>query len=80
MSSYWFKPFKPAPKQIFAPHANTYVSITYALDIYERCKTVEDAVMKKDMYAMYGVDGDMVERYLDEVMKLERLFQKKNQE
>ena len=66
-------PRRPPPKQIFAPHAKTSVSIDYVMSAYEACHTLGN---KEEAYASYGVDGQMVEQYLDTVLQLNRILKK----
>ena len=62
------------PKQVFTAHANSYVSIMYVLEIYEHCAMIKNKKERYSMYSMHGMDGRNVELYLDEVMKLERVY------
>lgn len=68
-------PFR-RPKQIFTAHANSYVSMTYVLEVYEQCAMIKDKKERYSMYSMHGMDGRNIELYLDEVMKLERMYKR----
>ncbi len=80
MFASYHRPFPSPPppkgKQVFAPHANTTVPLDYVITVYESCHTIMDKQQKMEMYATYGVDGEMVETYLDTVLQLNRIVKK----
>jgi len=43
------------------------------MSAYEACHTLGN---KEEAYASYGVDGQMVEQYLDTVLQLNRILKK----
>lgn len=67
------QPPPPRYKQIFAAHARISIPIEYVITIYEACHPLED---RYEEYLRHGVDGEMVEKYLDTVLQLNRIIKK----
>jgi hypothetical protein len=61
-------------KGIFQIHPKVPVSIAHARESYNICRYVHHPSYKptKDDYAIHGVDGEMVEKYIDVVERLEK--------
>jgi len=58
---------------VFQIRPDVPVSLQNARDAKEYCHTY-DHVPKNDVYAIYGVDGEMVQKYLHVVEDLERSY------
>ena len=71
------RPGMPKKKQVFSGHAKIVVPIEYVLTVYEACHLIEDPCIRYDVYMNHGVDGRMVEKYLDKVLELNRTMKKK---
>jgi hypothetical protein len=67
------QPFRPSPQnkpifQVYPPRGQ--VTIQDARDVYDICKYISNPVQKEAVYAMHGVDGEAVEKYLKTVESL----------
>lgn len=51
-----------------------HVSIQDAREVYELCKSVSNLKSRDAIYAMHGMDGYAVDKYLHTVEKLEHLY------
>jgi len=51
------------------------VTLDDAKDIYEICRYVKDPAQKIECYAMWGLDGHNVEKYLKQVENFEKCFE-----
>ena len=52
------------------------VTIREAREAYDACINIKNPIQKEAMYLMFGVDGDMAEKYIDTVEQLENAYHK----
>lgn len=56
------------------------VTLNDAKDIYEICRYVKDPAQRLECYAMWGLDGHNVEKYLRQVESFEKCLEYAKQE
>lgn len=66
---------KQHPYEVFRYRPGPEVTLDDARDAYEMCRYLHDPKQKEACYAVFGVNGEAVERYLPLVLLMEKAWE-----